>query len=118
MSKCKVAATADLLPPEPELETTPELELETVPKPKPKPTPDEKTNNQNPPRPYTTNPVVTEAPATCPRCHSTKSKVTKSTPFPNRPIRIGDRTFRGSVLRRRTCAKCGRRYVSRAPLEE
>ena len=69
-------------------------------------------------RPYQTNPVVQEVPVACPRCRGTESKVTKTTPFPRRPLRIAARTYPGLIVRRRTCAACACRFVSNAPLGE
>ena len=67
-------------------------------------------------RAYATNPVVTEIPATCPRCGSTQSHVTKSTRFHNRPIRINGITYPARISRRRTCDLCACRFISNAPL--
>ena len=68
-------------------------------------------------RPYAPNPVVTEVPAICRRCGSTESRVTKTTQFYNRPLRVGGVTYPGRIVRRRTCAKCGLNFISNAPIE-
>ena len=68
-------------------------------------------------RQYTPNPVVTEIPIACPRCKSTKSKVTKTTSFPHRPLQIAGKTYPGRIVRRRICRMCARHFVSNAPLE-
>ena len=74
-------------------------------------------DNQKPPRDYTPNPVVTETPVACPRCKSTKSRVTHTTRFPHRPLHVNGKTYPGRIVRRRICEKCARHFVSNAPIE-
>ena len=66
-------------------------------------------------RSYEPNPIVTEIPATCPRCKSMKSKVLCTTNFPHRPLSAGNVVYPGRTTRRRICDDCGCRFISNAP---
>ena len=116
----KQAQTGDLLPPDAnvaaqkagEKSAKPAPDAATTPPPDAPPVDETKGK-----RDYTPNPVVTEIPVSCPRCKSTNSRITKTTPFRHRPIEIAGKTYPGRIVRRRICLKCGRRYVSNAPIE-
>lgn len=119
-AKTDKAAQGDLLPPDAnvaaqkagEKSAKPAPDAATTPPPDAPPVDETKGK-----RDYTPNPVVTEIPVSCPRCKSTNSRITKTTTFPHRPLEIAGKTYPGRICRRRTCLKCGRRYVSNAPYE-
>jgi len=61
---------------------------------------------------------VLELISRCPSCGSGERKIYYSNPLPTTPIKIGDKTYEGCVIRRNKCLKCGQNYISRCALEE
>lgn len=63
------------------------------------------------------NPVVAEVPAACPRCGSFKREVLRSDTRPLGTMMIDGAVHTGIVLRRCTCLDCGRRYITKSPVQ-
>lgn len=68
-------------------------------------------------KPYEKNPVVAEVPAACPRCGSFKREVLRTDTRPLGSMVIDGAVHTGIVLRRCTCLDCGRRYVTKSPIQ-